>query len=52
VSRRTKGSHRRRKAVVLVKRTRQTVQRQRRDFHHTTAIGLLQYYDTMYLEEL
>jgi putative transposase len=34
VSRRTKGSTRRRKAVRLLKRHHQTVQRQRRDFHY------------------
>src|SRR5262249_29093451 len=36
VARRTQGSRRRRKAVQLLKRTHQTVQRQRRDFHHKT----------------
>jgi putative transposase len=52
VSRRTKGSHRRRKAVQLLKRHHQKVQRQRRDFHHKTALALLQQYDTIYLEDL
>jgi putative transposase len=52
VSRRTKGSRRRRKAIALLKRTHQTVQRQRRDFHHKTALELLQQYDTIYLEDL
>jgi putative transposase len=52
VSRRTKGSKRRRKAVALLKRHHQTVQRQRRDFHHKTALALLQQYDTIYLEDL
>jgi putative transposase len=33
VARRTQGSRRRRKAVALLKRTQQQVQRQRRDFH-------------------
>jgi putative transposase len=37
VSRRQKGSTRRRKAVQLHSRHHQTVQRQRRDFHHKTA---------------
>jgi putative transposase len=41
VARRKKGSHRRRKAVALLKRRHQTVQRQRRDFHHKTALALL-----------
>jgi putative transposase len=52
VSRRHKGSHRRRKAVALLKRHHQTVQRQRRDFHHKTALALLQQYDVIYLEDL
>jgi putative transposase len=47
VSRRKKGSKRRRKAVQLLKRTHQTVQRQRRDFHHKTALALLQQYDVV-----
>ena len=41
VSRRTKGSHRRRKAVGRLRRAHQTVQRQRADFHHKTALALL-----------
>jgi putative transposase len=52
VSRRTQGSKRRRKAVQLLKRHHQTVQRQRRDFHHKTALALLQQYDVIYLENL
>jgi putative transposase len=52
VSRRTKGSKRRYKAVGLLKRTHQHVQRQRRDFHHKTALLLLRTYDTIYLEDL
>jgi putative transposase len=52
VARRTKGSRRRRKAIALLKRRHQTVQRQRRDFHHTTALALLRHYDTIYLEDL
>jgi putative transposase len=47
VSRRTKGSKRRRKAVQLLARTQQRVQRQRRDFHHKTALALLQHYDVI-----
>jgi putative transposase len=35
-----------------LKRTHQQVQRQRRDFHHKTALALLQQYDTIYLEDL
>jgi putative transposase len=52
VSRRTKGSKRRRKAVAHLKHKHQKVARQRRDFHHTTALYLVRTYDTMYLEDL
>jgi putative transposase len=52
VSRRKKGSHRRRKAVGHLQRTHQTVKRQRADFHHKTALNLLRQYDTIYLEDL
>jgi putative transposase len=52
VSRRQKGSHRRRKAVALLKRKHQNVQRQRRDFHHKAALALLRHFDTIYLEDL
>jgi putative transposase len=52
VSRRTKGSHRRRKAVQLLERHHQQVRRQRRDFHHKTALALLRRYDTISLEDL
>ena len=52
VARRKKGSHRRCKAVALLKRKHQTVRRQRRDFHHKAALALLRQYDTIYLEDL
>jgi putative transposase len=52
VSRRKLGSHRRRKAVALLRRQHQKVQRQRRDFHHQTALALLRRYDVIYLEDL
>ncbi len=52
VSRRKKGSRRRRKAVGHLQRAHQQVQRQRRDFHHKTALQLLRDYDTVYLEDL
>jgi putative transposase len=52
VSRRKKGSHRRRKAVVLLARAHQKVQRQRQDFHHKEARKLLAAHDTIYLEDL
>jgi putative transposase len=52
VARRTQGSTRRRKAVQLLARTQQQVKRQRRDFHHTTALDLLRQYDVISLEDL
>ncbi len=52
VSRRKKGSKRRRKAVGMLQRAHQTVKRQRLDFHHKTALNLLRQYDTIYLEDL
>jgi putative transposase len=52
VSRRKKGSNRRRKAVALLARAHQTVRRQRQDFHHKTALALVQQHDTIYHEEL
>ena len=52
VSKRKKGSHRRRKAVGQLQRAHQTVKRQRIDFHHKTALQLLRDYDTIYLEDL
>jgi putative transposase len=52
VSRRKKGSTRRRKAVQLLARKHQKVKRQRRDFHHKTALLLLRQYDVIYLEDL
>jgi putative transposase len=52
VSRRKQGSTRRRKAVHLLARTHHKVKRQRRDFHHKTALALLRHYDTIYLEAL
>jgi putative transposase len=52
VARREKGSSRRRKAIALLKRKHQKVQRQRRHFHHKTALDLLKAYDTIYLEDL
>jgi putative transposase len=52
VSRRVRGSHRRRKAVTALAKAHQHVQRQRRDFHHKTALALVQRYDTIYHEDL
>jgi putative transposase len=50
VSRRNLGSQRRRKAVRLLAKAHQTVQRQRQDFHHKTALA--HQYDTLYHEDL
>jgi putative transposase len=52
VARRKRGSHRRRKAVNVLARAHQTVRRQRADFHHKTALALVQQYDTIYHEDL
>ncbi len=52
VGRRKKGGKRRSKAVTMLARAHQTVRRQRRGFHHKTALALLRTYDTIYLEEL
>jgi putative transposase len=52
VSRRKKGSHRRRKAVILLAKAHQTVRRQRQDFHHETALQLVRENDMIYHEDL
>ena len=52
VSRRKKGSKRRRKAVTLLAKAHQKVQRQRQDFHHKTALELVRANDLMYHEDL
>ena len=52
VSRRKRGSNRRRKAVKLLARKHQKVRRQRQDFHHKTTLALVRQYDTIYLEDL
>jgi putative transposase len=52
VCRRKKGSTRRKKAVKLLAKRHQKVKRQRRDFHHKTALLLVRTYDTIYLEDL
>jgi putative transposase len=52
VSRRKKGSNRRRKAVALLAKAHQTVRRQRQDFHHKTALALVRATDTIYHEDL
>jgi putative transposase len=52
VARRKKGSNRRRKAVKLLARAHQKIRRQRRDFHHKTALALVRQYDAIYHEGL
>jgi putative transposase len=52
VSRRTKGSHRCKKALALLAKAHQDVRRQRADFHHKTALALLRANETIYLEDL
>ena len=52
MSRRTKGSARRRKAVTLLAKAHQKVRRQRADFHHKTALALVREHDTIYHEDL
>jgi putative transposase len=52
VSRRQKGSNRRRKAVKLLAKAHQTVRRARQDVHHKTALALVRAHDTIYHEEL
>jgi putative transposase len=52
VSKRKKGSARRRKAVCWLAKAHQTLRRQRADFHHRTALELVQQYDVIYHEDL
>ncbi len=52
VSRRKKGSNRRRKAVTLLAKAHQRVRRTRQDFHHKTALALVRQYDTIYHEDV
>src|SRR5690242_6756023 len=52
VTRRQKGSNRRKKAVTLLARAHQTVKRQRQDFQHKAALQLVREYDTIYHEDL
>jgi putative transposase len=52
VSRRKKGSNRRRKAITLLAKAHQMVRRQRRDLHHKTALAHVRANDAIYHEEL
>lgn len=51
-NRRKKGSKRRSKAVARLRKKHQKIARQRRDFHHKTALALVRQYDTIYFEDL
>jgi putative transposase len=52
VSKRKKGSARRRKAVCWLAKAHQKIRRQRQDFHHKAARFLVRHYDTIYHEDL
>jgi putative transposase len=52
VSKRKKGSNRRKKAVLVLAKKHQHVRRQRTDFHHKTALALVRVYDTVYHEAI
>jgi putative transposase len=52
VSRRKKGSKRRKQAVALCARKHLHVHRQRTDFHHKTARMLVRQYDVIYVEAI
>jgi putative transposase len=52
VARRKKGSHRRHKAVLLLAKQHDRVRRVRLDFHHKTALDLVQRYDVISIEDL
>jgi putative transposase len=52
VSRRTRGSARRRKAVTLLARAHQKARRQRQDSHHKTALAIVRANDPISHENL
>ena len=52
VARCQKGSHGRRRALARRAKAHQYVKRQRRDFHHKTALALVRDNDVIYLEDL
>jgi putative transposase len=52
VSRRKRGSKRRRKAVVLLAKQHARVGRVRKDFHHKTALDIVQRFDSIAVEDL
>jgi putative transposase len=52
VSRRKKGAKRSRKAVSLLRKKHQKIQRQRADFHHKTALKIVRGFDAIAVEDL
>ena len=52
VARRTRGGHRRRKAVQALQRAHVHVRNQRRDFHHQIARQLVNRYGVIFVEDL
>jgi putative transposase len=52
VSRRKKGSKRRRKAANLLAKKHQKIARQRADFHHKTALNIVREFDAIAVENL
>ncbi len=52
VSKRKKGSTRRRQAVCWLAKAHQAVWRQRADFHHKVALSLVRQYDTLFHEDV
>src|SRR5262249_25097545 len=52
IAKRKRGSHRRYKAVNLLAKAHQTVRRQRADFHHKTALAVVQTNDVIYHEDV
>jgi putative transposase len=52
VARRKKGSNRRRKAVLQLRKIHQKIRNQRNDFHHKITAYLVKYYDLIAIEKL
>jgi putative transposase len=52
VARRKKGSHRRGKAVFLLRKIHEHIRNQRKDFQHKLSFGIIQRYGTIAVEDL
>lgn len=52
VSRRKKGSHRRRKAIAILQKIHQHISNQRQDFHHKLSQFVVQKYEVIAVEDL